>query len=86
MDTFEKTLNLIIKDMFMASLIYHAYYSISLAEEIQCYFSFMWGEKIYMYPNGLACLPHTCMFTALMKPVLRSQGYLNSGFFDDILL
>ena len=91
MDTFEKTLNLITKDMYMASLdLRHAYYSIPLAEEIQRYFRFMWGDKVYQYsacPNGLACLPR--MFTKMMKPVfsrLRSQGYLNSGFIDDSLL
>ena len=91
MDTFEKTLNLITKDMYMASLdLRHAYYSISLAVEIRRYFRFMWGEQVYEYsacPNGLACLPR--MFTKMMKPVfskLRSQGYLNSGFIDDSLL
>ena len=91
MDTFEKTLNLITKDMYMASLdLRHAYYSISLAVEIRRYFRFMWGGKVYEYsacPNGLACLPR--MITKMMKPVfskLRSQGYLNSGFIGDSLL
>lgn len=91
MDTFEKTIHLITKDMYMASLdLRHAYYSIGLAEEIQRYFRFLWDGKVYQYtscPNGLACLPR--LFTKMMKPIyskLRSQGFTNSGFIDDSLL
>ena len=91
MDTFENTINLVTKDMFMASLdLRHAYYSVGLAEEIQRYFRFLWEGKVYQYTyclNGLACLPRMC--TKMMKPNysrLRSQGFTNSGFTDNSLL
>lgn len=91
MDTFEKTLNLITKDIYMASLdLRHAYFSILLAPEIQKFFRFVWNNTVYQYvcgPNGLASKPR--MFTKMIKPVyakLRSQGYVNSGFIDDSLL
>lgn len=91
MDTFEKVLNLITKDVFMGSIdLRHAYYSIGIAKEQQKYFRFKFRNQLYQFtacPNGLACLPR--LFTKLMKPIyakLRSQGYVNSGFIDDSIL
>ena len=91
MDTFESTLNLITKDMYMCSIdLRHAYYSIKIAEEHQVYLRFSWKNKIFQFvalPNGLAHGP--LIFTKLLKPVystLRNKGYISSGFIDDSFL
>lgn len=91
MDTFEKALNLISKDIYMGSIdLRHAYYSIGIAVEQQKFFRFCWKNELYQFtacPNGLACMPR--LFTKLLKPIfakLRSEGHVNSGFIDDSLL
>lgn len=91
MDTFETTLKLVTKDMYMCSIdIRHAYYSIGIAKEHQMYLRFQWRNKIYQFtalPNGLAHGP--LVFTRLLKPVyatLRNKGHISSGFIDDSFL
>ncbi|XP_013393685.1 uncharacterized protein LOC106161315 isoform X3 [Lingula anatina] len=91
METFEKTLPLITKNVKMGSVdIRHAYYSIKLADEQQKFFRFQWRDKIYQYtclPNGVSEGPR--LFTKLLKPVfgkLRSLGYVSSGYIDDSLI
>lgn len=91
MDTFEKVVTLVTKDMYFTSCdLRHAYYSVRIAEEHQKYFRFVWKEQIYQYtcfPNGLASCPR--LFTKLLKPVfskLRNMGHINSPFIDDSIL
>ena len=91
MDTFEKALTLVKKDMFFCSVdLRHAYYSVPVAKEHQKYLKFKWNNNLYMFtcfPNGLALCPR--YFTKLLKPVyakLRNEGHTCSGFIDDSLL
>ena len=91
MDTFEKALTLVKKNMFFCSVdLRHAYYSVPIAEEHQKYLKFLWKDKLYMFtcfPNGLALCPR--YFTKLLKPVyskLRNEGHTCSGFIDDSML
>ena len=91
MDTFESSLHLIRKDVFMASVdVRHAYYMVPIAVEQQKFLRFVWKGKLYSYtclPNGISCAPR--LYTKLMKPVyatLRQLGHTNSGYIDDSLL
>ena len=91
MDSFEKAVSLIKKNIYMSSVdLRHAYYSVHIAEEHQKCLCFKWGDKIFQYtclPNGLASAPR--LFIKLMKLVfsqLRSLGYCNIGYIDDSLL
>ena len=67
----------------------HAYYSVPLADEIQCKFRFTRSGKIYQYtclPNGVSCAPR--QFTKLLKLVFASLcmlGHTNAGYIDDSL-
>lgn len=91
MDTFEIAVNLVTKDMLMASIdIRHAYYSIKIADEHQKYLRFRFRDKLFQFctlPNGLAHGP--LLFTFLLKPMyasLRNKGHISTGFIDDSLL
>ena len=90
MDSFEKAVALINKNMYMASVdLRHAYHSISIAQEHQKFLCFKWGDKIFQHtclPFGLASAPR--LFTKIMKPVfskLRNLGYVSIGYIDDSL-
>ena len=91
MEHFETVLNLISPNDFMGSYdISDAYYSVSISEEDQRYFSFKWRNTYYSFkvlPQGWSSSPY--IFTKLMKPVfsyLRSKGHINSYFLDDSFL
>ena len=91
MDTFEKAIELVSRNCYMASIdLRHAYYSVPVAEEHQKFLRFQWRGKIYQYtclPNGISSAPR--LFTKLMKLVnskLRALGYINAGYIDDSLL
>ena len=91
MDTFESAVNLVKENCFMASIdIRHAYHTIPIALEHQKYLRFRWKGKIFQYtclPFGLSSAPR--IFTKVLKPIfakLRTLGYLNMTYIDDVLL
>jgi len=63
---------------------------IPIHEAHRKYLRFVWGGKLYEFtclPFGLSSGPR--IFTKIMKPVvsyLRSQGYINVIYLDDLLL
>ena len=49
MDSFEKAVSLIKKNIYMSSVdLRHAYYSVHIAEEHQKFLCFKWGDKTYL--------------------------------------
>ena len=91
MDTIQTVIHLIEDNVFMASLdLQDAYYSVPIAEQYQKFLKFKWNGKLYQYlalPMGLASAPR--IFTKIMKPIfsyLRQQGFISSGYIDDIFL
>lgn len=91
METLRSTLTLIRKDCFFASIdLKDAYHSCPVKEEDKKYFRFQFEERLFEYqclPQGYTDSPR--IFTKLTKPLmatLRSQGFSNSIYIDDILL
>ena len=67
-----------------------AYYSIPIKEEDRKYFKFYFDNKPYEFcalPQGYRESPR--LFTKILKPplaVLRSYGFINSAYLDDIFM
>lgn len=67
-ETFEITLNLLVKRMYMCSIdIRHAYYFIRVAKEHQIFHKKQIPYQFAALPNGSAHGPET--FTLLLKPI-----------------
>ena len=91
MENFEQAIRLINEGDFLASVdLRHAYYSVKIAEEQQCFLCFTWQGNIYQFtclPNGISEGPR--IFTKLLKPVfaaLRERGFTITSFIDDTLI
>ena len=91
MDTIHTCIDLMMLQCFMASLdLQGAYFSVPIHRDYQKYLKFCWEGVLYKYvcmPQGLACAPR--IFTKLLKPIfgtLRQQGYISSGYLDDLYL
>ena len=91
MDTIHTCIDLMTMQCFMASLdLQDAYFSVPIHRDYQKYLKFCWEGVLYKYvcmPQGLACAPR--IFTKLLKPIfgtLRQQGYISSGYLDDLYL
>ena len=91
MDSIITCINLMKKNCYMASIdLRDAYYSVPIREQDRKYLKFQWNGQLYVYtclPMGLACAPRK--FVKLLKPVfaaLHSEGFISSGYLDDIFL
>ena len=91
MDSLNSVLTLIKKDCYFAKLdLKDAYYSIPIYKDHRKYFRFYFKETLYEFcalPQGYTDSPR--LFTKILKvPLssLRSSGFINSGYLDDIYL
>ena len=91
MDTIDKFLNLIRKDMFMSKIdLKDAYYSVQINKKHQRFLKFYFDGILYKFiclPNGLCSGPRK--FTKLLKPALAylrtTELMLISAYIDDII-
>lgn len=91
MDTLYTVINLMEKGCYMASIdLKDAYYTVGVDSYYQNFLKFKKGNKLYAFtcmPNGLSSAPR--IFTKLLKPPLaelRTRGFINSPYIDDIYL
>uniref|UniRef100_A0A7M5XJK9 Reverse transcriptase domain-containing protein n=1 Tax=Clytia hemisphaerica TaxID=252671 RepID=A0A7M5XJK9_9CNID len=91
MDTIEKFLRLIKKDMYMSKIdLKDAYYSVKINDEHQKFLKFYFNSILYKFtclPNGLCSGPR--VFTKLLKPPLANlraeRLMLISAYIDDLI-
>lgn len=91
METFKSALTIVRKNCLLASIdLKDAYHSCSVRDKDKKYFRFQFNNSIFEYqclPQGFTDAPR--IFTKLTKPLmaaLRSQGFSNCIYIDDLLL
>ena len=91
MNSFEKILELVSKNCFMASIdLTDAYFVAEIPTSYRKYLRFYWDGKLYQFcclPFGLSPAPR--IFTKIMKPpmsLLRQMGHESADYIDNIWL